>query len=47
MSIRHAGIFNFKATVSASQKHTFFVALKTLEEINYLINKIIIRVKSK
>jgi hypothetical protein len=34
MSIRHAGIFNFKATVSESQKHAFFVALKALEEIN-------------
>jgi hypothetical protein len=33
MSIRHAGIFNFKATVSESQKHAFFVALKALEEI--------------
>lgn len=26
MSLRHAGIFNFKATVSESQKHEFFVA---------------------
>ena len=34
MSIRHAGIFNFKPTVSESQKHEFFVALKALEEIN-------------
>jgi hypothetical protein len=34
MSIRHAGIFNFKATVSESQKHAFFVALKALEEIS-------------
>lgn len=34
MSIRHAGIFNFKATVSESQKHEFFVALKALEEIS-------------
>ena len=34
MSIRHAGIFNFKPTVSESQKHTFFVALKALEEIS-------------
>lgn len=34
MSLRHAGIFNFKATVSESQKHEFFVALKALEEIN-------------
>jgi hypothetical protein len=34
MSLRHAGIFNFKATVSESQKHAFFVALKALEEIN-------------
>ncbi len=34
MSIRHAGIFNFKATVSESQKHAFFVALEALEEIN-------------
>jgi hypothetical protein len=34
MSIRHAGIFNFKPTVSESQKHAFFVALKALEEIN-------------
>jgi hypothetical protein len=34
MSLRHAGIFNFKATVSESQKHKFFVALKALEEIN-------------
>ena len=33
MSLRHAGIFNFKATVSESQKHEFFVALKALEEI--------------
>jgi len=33
MSIRHAGIFNFKPTVSESQKHEFFVALKALEEI--------------
>jgi hypothetical protein len=34
MSIRHAGIFNFKPTVSESQKHEFFVALKALEDIN-------------
>ena len=34
MSIRHAGIFNFKATVSESQKHEFFIALKALEEIS-------------
>ena len=34
MSLRHAGIFNFKPTVSESQKHEFFVALKALEEIN-------------
>jgi hypothetical protein len=34
MSIRHAGIFNFKPTVSESQKHEFFIALKALEEIN-------------
>ena len=34
MSIRHAGIFNFKAMVSESQKHAFFVALKALEEIS-------------
>ena len=34
MSIRHAGIFNFKPTVSESQKHEFFVALKALEEIS-------------
>jgi hypothetical protein len=34
MSIRHAGIFNFNATVSESQKHAFFVALKALEEIS-------------
>ncbi|MFD3408371.1 Dabb family protein [Aquirufa sp. HETE-83D] len=34
MSLRHAGIFNFKATVSESQKHEFFVALKALEEIS-------------
>ena len=34
MSIRHAGIFNFKPTVSGSQKHAFFVALKALEDIN-------------
>ena len=33
MSIRHAGIFNFKPTVSESQKHEFFVAQKALEEI--------------
>jgi hypothetical protein len=33
MSIRHAGIFNFKPTVSESQKHEFFVALKALEDI--------------
>ena len=33
MSLRHAGIFNFKATVSESQKHEFFVVLKALEEI--------------
>jgi hypothetical protein len=33
MSLRHAGIFNFKATVSEAQKHAFFVALKALEEI--------------
>ena len=35
MSLRHAGIFNFKATVSESQKHEFFLALKALEEINH------------
>jgi hypothetical protein len=34
MSIRHAGIFNFKPTVSESQKHEFFIALKALEEIS-------------
>ena len=34
MSLRPAGIFNFKPTVSESQKHEFFVALKALEEIN-------------
>ena len=34
MSIRHAGIFNFQPTVSESQKHEFFVALKALEEIS-------------
>ena len=34
MNLRHAGIFNFKATVSESQKHEFFLALKALEEIN-------------
>ena len=34
MSIRHAGIFNFKPKVSESQKHEFFVALKALEDIN-------------
>jgi hypothetical protein len=34
MSLRHAGIFNFKATVSEAQKHEFFVALKALEEIS-------------
>jgi hypothetical protein len=34
MSLRHAGIFNFKPTVSESQKHEFFVALKALEEID-------------
>lgn len=34
MSLRHAGIFKFKPTVSESQKHEFFVALKALEEIN-------------
>ncbi|MEY2636218.1 MAG: hypothetical protein RLZZ197_694 [Bacteroidota bacterium] len=34
MSIRHAGMFNFKPTVSESQKHEFFVALKALEDIN-------------
>ena len=34
MSIRHAGFFNFKPTVSESQKHEFFVALKALEDIN-------------
>ena len=31
-TLRHAGIFNFKATVSESQKHEFFVALNALEE---------------
>jgi hypothetical protein len=34
MSLRHAGIFNFKPTVSESQKHEFFIALKALEDIN-------------
>lgn len=38
MSLRHAGIFNFKPTVSESQKHEFFVALKALEEINGVEN---------
>jgi hypothetical protein len=33
MSIRHAGIFNFKPTVSESQKHEFFVALKEINGV--------------